>query len=128
MRAKHREPALREQAVQRPCARVGEIRVGRIGRLEPFEHGRLEFRVRKSGSERVERRAGILATGLAEERQLWCVVRPFAQHDVHDFAVAAQNLGMIRFGKVVVVAGHPEHRHHRDAALPLELSCDRDRR
>ena len=128
MRAKHGEPPFRKQAVQRLRARVREIRVGRVGRLEPFEHGRLEFRVGKRGRERVERRARISATRLAEEGQLRCVVRALAQHNVDDVAVAAQHLCMIRFRKIVIVTGHPEHRHHRHTSLALEPVCQRDRR
>ena len=35
---------------------------------------------------------------------------------------------MIRFRKIVIVTGHPEHRHHRHTSLALQSLCQRDRR
>ena len=55
-------------------------------------------------------------------------MRALAQRDLHRLSLATLNPRVIRLGKVVVVARHPEHGHHRHAAFSLQSLRQRDRR
>ena len=93
--------------------------------FEPGQRGVPEFRRRQAGRERLERGAHTVAQQLAVHRRQGRVGRPRRQRRPGHGAVRPDPRGVARLREVVVVAGEPEHRHHRPAPALLEHPGER---
>ena len=120
MRPKDGQTAASEQLLQRLGTGVREICVGSIASLEPVPHIRLAFGIGERGIQSLERRADLGTQQLPKQRQLWCLMRPLAQHDLDQLSITPQHRGVVGLSEIVIVSGDPEHRHHRDSAFSLD--------
>ena len=123
----HHEATVAEQRVQGVGEGIGEGRLRPIGGRQPGEDGTLEFAVGRAGSQLLEGRRHGVPAQLPPQRQLRRLGGALAQEDSRRFPAAVQEPRVVRFGEVVVVAGDPEHRNDRHAALLLEPAGQRDR-
>src|SRR5437016_12876684 len=81
--------------MERPRSSVREIGVRQVDRFEPPQNVGLELCVGQGCVESLQRDTRFLAAELAKQGQLWCLMRPLAQHDLDQVSIRPQHGGVV---------------------------------
>ncbi len=127
-RAEDHQPERPEEVGHGAGERRCEVVFGAIVPFEPRQHPGTELGFRRVGHQRGHDRGDLGTQRLPIERSQGIVRVPRPQLHAVDLVVQPEEVQMVGFGEVMVVAGHPEHRDDRSFNRGLEGLGEGDRR